>query len=280
MEFSPSSLSFSSLLLFLGSFQFFFIEISLVSLNGTIGQSVHLPLSLEFRKLLPSTLTIKWYFNGNETVASFTGKNCLFRAALNYCASTNFVSGPKYQGRVNFFIEDFSLLLCNLTINDSGIYSVSASGVTKTENIILSMTDSVFCKKSEPTSEPSIHTISTKLIIYISGSCCGFIFLILLLLFWYKWQTGCVFQPQRERKSEQGRVLSVEQHSTQSHPQRCLTIYEEVEEVRNKGPSIIEPQDTYAVLHFPAQTNRPEQDEQEGHYHCLGHPTRTSAQLL
>ncbi|XP_028922975.1 uncharacterized protein LOC103171097 isoform X1 [Ornithorhynchus anatinus] len=184
MELPSSGWSFAFLLLFLELPTVLLIESYQISLNETFGQSTCLPFPFRLKPPVPDPLTIKWTFNGHETLGSFTGRNCSISADegnLIHCANESFIQGPRHQHRVNLSPKIPSLLLHNLTLSDSGVYNVTISGVNNFGVITLMVIDFASTTESA-TSKPSGNTGNNALSLgLIVGICCIFIFSVLLL---------------------------------------------------------------------------------------------------
>ncbi|XP_028922977.1 uncharacterized protein LOC103171097 isoform X2 [Ornithorhynchus anatinus] len=165
MELPSSGWSFAFLLLFLELPTVLLIESYQISLNETFGQSTCLPFPFRLKPPVPDPLTIKWTFNGHETLGSFTGRNCSISADegnLIHCANESFIQGPRHQHRVNLSPKIPSLLLHNLTLSDSGVYNVTISGVNNFGVITLMVIDFASTTESA-TSKPSGNTVRAKL---------------------------------------------------------------------------------------------------------------------
>ncbi|XP_038604289.1 uncharacterized protein LOC119929970 [Tachyglossus aculeatus] len=183
MELPPSNWSLSFLLLLLelpkvlaGSSQ--------IPLNGTVGQSVLLPFRFIFNSSVPDPLAIRWYFNENEILGSLTVKNCSLSCVWEnptHCCNKSFTQGPRHQGRVELSPETLSVLLHNLTLNDSGVYKVAFNGACEFEVIELLVTAPASMPGSAATKPPRNTGSNALTLGLIVGICCIFIILILLL---------------------------------------------------------------------------------------------------
>ncbi|XP_038604181.1 uncharacterized protein LOC119929903 [Tachyglossus aculeatus] len=266
MKLLQHSQSFFSLLLVLGfsqallaeNPQVLFPENSQISINGTVGQSVHLPFPFRFRTSVPNPLTVKWYFTGNEILGAFTGQNCSVSTDwgnLTHCAEKSFTQGPHHQGRVELSLEVPSLLLWNLTLNDSGVYVAAVSGVNGSRAITLSVTDSALPRSNATTSEPTSPTATTGssqdkrtllLIILISVGSSVFIVLLLLLLFCNVRHQGVVRSKKIIRKPE---VPPADERTADLLPFGHQAM------AQSQNVTSLELQSMYATLNFPARTS-------------------------
>ncbi|KGL79466.1 hypothetical protein N309_03857, partial [Tinamus guttatus] len=96
------------------------------SLECTVGQSVLLPVSYKFNSSSRFPLSIQWTFsNSSDLFISCTVQNCSLSAdrAPRNCSANCFPT-PTYQDRVVLFPENASLLLKDVQLSDSGVYSV------------------------------------------------------------------------------------------------------------------------------------------------------------
>ncbi|KFM03556.1 hypothetical protein AS27_04368, partial [Aptenodytes forsteri] len=106
--------------------------------NGTVGQSVLLPVSYRFGGAPRFPVSIAWtYTNSLNTLIACTLLNCSLGAGgdprlvwsmapwvvLLGCSAKCFPH-PTYRGRAELFPENGSLLLRDLKLSDSGVYSV------------------------------------------------------------------------------------------------------------------------------------------------------------
>ncbi|KAK4810219.1 hypothetical protein QYF61_012388 [Mycteria americana] len=109
--------------------------------NGTVGQSVLLPLSYRFSRAPRFPVSIVWTFtNGTNVLMSCTLLNCSLGAGgdPSNCSANRFPQ-PAYRGRAELFPENGSLLLRDLQLNDSGVYSVSFREPYQTRHLVLTV---------------------------------------------------------------------------------------------------------------------------------------------
>ncbi|KFQ16483.1 HEPACAM family member 2, partial [Leptosomus discolor] len=101
------------------------IKIHQDSVNGTVGQSVLLPVSYRFDGASGFPVSIHWTFRNSNMLITGTVENCSVDAegAPSNC-SANTLPHLTYQRRAKLFPENGSLLLRDLQLDDSGVYSV------------------------------------------------------------------------------------------------------------------------------------------------------------
>ncbi|KFW60684.1 hypothetical protein AS28_00040, partial [Pygoscelis adeliae] len=102
------------------------IEIHQDLVNGTVGQSVLPPVSYRFGGAPHFPVPIAWMFtNSTNKLITCTLLNCSLGAGGDPSnCSANCFHHPAYRGRAEFFPENGSLLLRDLKLSDSGVYSV------------------------------------------------------------------------------------------------------------------------------------------------------------
>ncbi|CAM2120216.1 unnamed protein product [Caretta caretta] len=135
-----------SILLFLGSSHALLIDILQDSVNGTISHSVFLPVSYRLQEPFPFPLSIQWHFsNSLNPLTTYTVTNCSVSAEgiPIHCSGNNFIHS-EYQGRTVFFPENASLLLQNLQLSDSGVYSITFKVPQQTRHITLTVSEPHF----------------------------------------------------------------------------------------------------------------------------------------
>ncbi|KFV03686.1 hypothetical protein N340_09306, partial [Tauraco erythrolophus] len=102
----------------------FEIEIHQDLVNGTVGQSVLLPVS--YRSASGFPVSILWRFGNNSDMLSCSVQNCSLGAGgVPSNCSANCFFRTTYDGRAEFFPHNGSLLLRDLRLSDSGVYSVT-----------------------------------------------------------------------------------------------------------------------------------------------------------
>lgn len=117
------------------------IELHQDAINGTIGESVLLPVSYRLQIPFHNPLPFSWNFiNIPHILVTCTLTNCSLntKGIPTSCSGKYFVH-PTYQSRVTVFLENASLLLQSLQLNDSGVYSVIFMGGKQSRNITLTV---------------------------------------------------------------------------------------------------------------------------------------------
>ncbi|XP_035180763.1 uncharacterized protein LOC118166182 isoform X2 [Oxyura jamaicensis] len=172
----------------------FLLEIPQDSVNGTMGQSVLLPVSYRFNSTLCFPVPIQWTFgHPSQLIISCTVLNCSLGAggALESC-STKCFPHPAHAGRVELFPENASLLLRDLRLSDSGVYNVNFAQQRQSRHITLTVLEQpvTLDPSSEGTSDQD-HTQN-----YMIGACSSIFLLLLLLVFciwrWGRWLCSCI----------------------------------------------------------------------------------------
>eukprot|EP00075_Anas_platyrhynchos_P022886 XP_027312139.1 uncharacterized protein LOC110351392 isoform X2 [Anas platyrhynchos] len=141
------------LLLLLGQNLGFLLEIPQDAVTGTVGQSVLLPVSYRFSSTPHFPMNIKWTFgHPSQGTIACTVHNCSLDdgGAPKKCSFSCF-SYPARWGRVELFPENASLLLRDLQLSDSGVYTVSFEQQRQSRNITLTVLEQPV--PTDPTSE-------------------------------------------------------------------------------------------------------------------------------
>ncbi|NXI69786.1 HECA2 protein, partial [Anseranas semipalmata] len=178
----------------------FLIEIPQDTVNGTVGQSVLLPVSYRFNSTPQFPVAIRWMFGtGSHAIISCSVPSCSLGAggAPESC-STRCFPAPAYRGRFELFPENASLLLRDLRLSDSGVYSVTFQQQNQTRHITLTV--------HEPRVSPNhpgegagqgAGGTAARMPCYVLGACYCFILLLLQLLFHLQWLRGSCQQQGR-----------------------------------------------------------------------------------
>ncbi|XP_021261903.1 uncharacterized protein LOC110403217 isoform X3 [Numida meleagris] len=115
------------LLLLLGQNLGLLIDIPQDVVSGTVGQSVLLPVSYRVNSSLCFPMSILWKLgNSPQVIITCTVQNCSLDAegAPKKCSAVCFPLAT-YRNRIEVFPENASLLLRDLQLSDSGVYSVT-----------------------------------------------------------------------------------------------------------------------------------------------------------
>nr|XP_038040493.1 uncharacterized protein LOC119717909 [Anas platyrhynchos] len=171
----------------------FLLEIPQDAVTGTVGQSMLLPVSYRCNSTSCFPLSIRWMFgHTSQVIIACTVHNCSLDdgGAPKNCSTTCFPH-PAHWGHAELFPENASLLLRDLRLSDSGVYTVSFLWKRQIRHITLTVlqqpvpTDPT----SEGTSQPA-GRIATRIPCCILGGCYCFILLLLQLLFHLCWLRG------------------------------------------------------------------------------------------
>ncbi|KAM9127609.1 uncharacterized protein ACDP82_011757 [Pangshura tecta] len=248
--------SCGSILLFLGLSHALHIDIPQDSVSGTVGHSVLLPVSYRLQGPFPSPLSIQWYFsNSPNLLTTYTVTNCSVSAEgiPTRCSGYNYTLSA-YQGRTEFFPENASLLLQNLQLNDSGVYSVTFKVPQQTRNITLTVSESHLNHGNadggtrNKTGNESNQSPDLLLGLQITG---GFSFLLLLLLLFFSCsQHKGAVQQKRTRIIKEEVPDHEDSHMESSLPMMVSTIYARIGEVAGQRQRRSESQTEYASISF------------------------------
>ncbi|XP_075752801.1 uncharacterized protein LOC142818253 [Pelodiscus sinensis] len=218
-----------SILLFFGFSQPLFIEVPQSSLNGTVGQSVLLSVSFKFNCSVHLSLPIRWNFNNTpDTLISYTVTNCSACAAGIPARCAEYYTHQAYRSRTVFFPENASLLLQNLQLNDSGVYSISFGTVQQTRDITLTVS------RGNPEKNPYLLP---GLLVTAGFS---LLLVLLLLVFCFRWHMAGEVQQRKRRIMKQQEVSNQEESPMESSmPKTVSTIYARIgEDVGNSQPTL------------------------------------------
>ncbi|XP_025057965.1 uncharacterized protein LOC102371555 isoform X2 [Alligator sinensis] len=207
MKLHRSCWSFCPIFLLVGFSQPVCIELHQDAINGTIGESVLLPVSYRLQIPFDNPLPFSWNFiNIPHILVTCTLTNCSLntKGIPTSCSGKYFVH-PTYQSRVTVFLENASLLLQSLQLNDSGVYSVIFMGGKQSRNITLTVSVPHLDNRSPEFNISSEDTavLPSYQIGIIAGGSVGLLFLV-LPLFCYKSYRGAVqLQKNRTVRQEQ-----------------------------------------------------------------------------
>nr|XP_047926693.1 uncharacterized protein LOC125183577 [Anser cygnoides] len=201
----------------------FLVEIPQDAVNGTVGQSVLLPVSYTFNSSPCFPVSIKWTFgHPSQVVISCTVLNCSLGAggAPKNCTAKCFPSASRSR-RVELFPENASLLLQDLKLSDSGVYNVSFVQQQQSRHITLTVLKQPV--PTGPSSEGTSNQDHTHN--YIIGAC-SLIFLLLLFLVFCVWRW--VQQKKRRIVKQQQALNTQEPHVDNTAAREVMTIYSRV----------------------------------------------------
>ncbi|KAM6354340.1 uncharacterized protein FN964_007545 isoform 1-T1 [Alca torda] len=178
-----------SVLLLAGGSLAVLVQIHQDSLNGTVGQSVLLPVSYMFDAATRFPLSILWRFrNSSDTIITCAVSNCSLGpgGAPRNCSATGFPK-PTYHRRAELFPENGSLLLRHLKLGDSGVYSVTFRSPSQTRHISLTVHEQRFPPERPGTEPGGGGGTAPRIPCYVFGGCYCFILLVLQLLLHLLW---------------------------------------------------------------------------------------------
>ncbi|XP_075619888.1 uncharacterized protein LOC142603401 isoform X2 [Balearica regulorum gibbericeps] len=249
--------SLGSLLLLLGGNLGVLVEIRQDSVNGTVGQSVLLPVSYTLSSASGFPLVIFWTFhNSSDRLITCAVQNCSLSAGgvPSDCSAKCFTHHT-YRGRAELFPQNGSLLLRDLQLRDSGVYSVTFRSSHQTWDITLTVHEQ--CQIPENPGEG----IQKPELYYMSGIFSS-VFLLLVLFICFKWRRGAA-QQKKGRTTKQQQVSSVEEFHMQSPAAGDMaTIYARI------GDSFGQPQPSpTSEVVYTTITSDPEPND--GHYQLL-----------
>ncbi|XP_051486597.1 uncharacterized protein LOC127389791 isoform X2 [Apus apus] len=188
---SPSC-SLCSLLLLLGGSLALLVKIHQDCIDGTVGQSVLLPVSYSLDSVPDSPVSVDWRFsNCSDKMVTCQLQDCSLGAAgaPNSC-STNCFTHATSRGRAQLFPRNGSLLLRDLQLRDSGIYFVTFRPWQRTWNITLAVHEQRVPPARPGAKQGHIHYS-------IIGICSSVPLLLLVLLFCCLWRCGTARQQKR-----------------------------------------------------------------------------------
>nr|XP_038040174.1 uncharacterized protein LOC119717847 isoform X2 [Anas platyrhynchos] len=205
------------LLLLLGRNLGFLVEIPQDAVTGTVGQSVLLPVSYRCDSTSCFPLSIRWLFgHTSQVIIACSVRKCSLDdgGAPKNC-STECYPYPAHWGRVELFPKNASLLLRDLRLSDSGVYTVSLQHQIQIRHITLTV-----LQQPVPTGPTSKGTSNQDHIHnYIIGAC-SLIFLLLFLVF-------CIWRWVQKKKM---RIVKQQQESPEDNTAagEVTTIYSRV----------------------------------------------------
>ncbi|OXB58703.1 hypothetical protein ASZ78_016875 [Callipepla squamata] len=235
------------LLLLLGQSLALLIEIPQDVVSGTVGQSVLLPVSYRVNSSLRFPVSIRWKFGNSRQVIITTCsvQNCSLDAwgAPSKCSALYFPHA-KYRDRVEVFPENASLLLWDLRLSDSGLYSVTFTQQNQSRRITLAVHKEPV--SSEHLDEEPDNKHQDNIHYYIIGVCSlvGLLLLFLVLCI-RRW----VWQKKMGTTTQQQASDTEDIYNTMAGD--VVTIYARIgEDMEETKPRAL-PDTLYASVTFP-----------------------------
>ncbi|KAM6057072.1 uncharacterized protein LJ206_015267 isoform 2-T2 [Theristicus caerulescens] len=258
-----SGWSLCYLLLLLGGNLAVIVKIHQESIDGTVGQSVLLPVSYRFSAASRFPVSVIWRFaNSQDPFIACALQNCSLGAGgePSNCSTTCFTHAA-YRGRTELFLENGSLLLRDLQLNDSGVYRVGFRHLQQTWPVTLTVHE-----QRSSTEHPGGAGTEKQghIHYYVTGICSSVFLLLLFLLFCYIRRRGAAQQQKRRIIKQQ--VSSVEESHMESAAVRdTATIYARI------GDNFEQPQlRTTPEVVYTSITSSPDPPGLEaGPYHLL-----------
>ncbi|XP_040469964.1 uncharacterized protein LOC121097260 isoform X2 [Falco naumanni] len=233
------------------------VKIHQDSVNGTVGESVLLPISYRFDGAPCFPVSIRWTLNDSQgPLTTCTVHNCSLgaRGTPSSCFATCFTH-ITYQSRTKVFPENGSLLLQNLRLSDSRGYTVVFGPRHQTLTITLTVHE-------QPSSPP--HPDESSQGRYYAIWICPSIFPLLFLLFYCARRRGAARQ-QKRKVIEQQQVSSMEEaHVESAAVGNVATIYATVADRFEQSQPRPTPEVMYASITSPGPTGL-----DPGPYHLL-----------
>ncbi|XP_072733297.1 uncharacterized protein [Ciconia boyciana] len=246
MSSSQCCWSLGSLLLLLGGNLGVLLNIHQDLVNGTVGQSVLLPLSYRFSRAPCFPVSIVWTFtNSTDTLISCTLLNCSLGAGgdPSNCSAKCFPH-PAYRRRAELFPENGSLLLRDLQLSDSGVYSVSFRPWYQTQHLTLTVHE----QRSTP-AHPADTVKQDHISYYVSGICSAFLLLLLLFCCIRHWGAA---QQKRRKIIKQQQISSVEESHMESTVVRdTAPVYASIEDSFEQSQPRPTPEVVYTSITSP-----------------------------
>ncbi|KAM6057073.1 uncharacterized protein LJ206_015268 isoform 1-T3 [Theristicus caerulescens] len=183
------SCTLCSILMLVGGNLAVIVKIHQESIDGTVGQSVLLPVSYRFSAAPRFPVSILWSFaNRQVLLIACALQNCSLGAGgePSNCSTTCFTHSM-YRGRAELFPENGSLLLRDLQLNDTGVYCVGFRRLQQIWPVTLTVHE-----QRSSTEHPGAELgggggTATRIPCYVFRACYCFILLFLQLLFHLRW---------------------------------------------------------------------------------------------
>ncbi|XP_052529124.1 uncharacterized protein LOC128075949 isoform X2 [Tympanuchus pallidicinctus] len=165
------------------------IEVPQDAVSGTVGHSVLLPVSYTVKSSFCFPLSIQWKFeNSSQVIITCTVLSCSLDAwgAPKECSALRFPH-PSYRHRIEVFPENASLLLRDLQLSDSGVYSIAFQQQNQSRRITLAVH-----QQHVSTEHPDKGTKAQDYSHYYTIGVCSLIGLFLLFLLLRIWRRGAL----------------------------------------------------------------------------------------
>ncbi|XP_040555183.1 uncharacterized protein LOC771657 isoform X6 [Gallus gallus] len=242
-----ASLLLLVVLLLLGQNLGLLIEIPQDAVSGTVGQSMLLPVSYRINSSLLFPLSILWKFgSSSQVIVTCTAQNCSLDAwgTPTNCSAICYPH-VTYQGRAAVFPENASLLLRDLQLNDSGVYSVTFQEQNLSRQITLAVHKQHGStehpdKGSEVEATPNYYTIGV----------CSLTGLLLLFLVLCTWWRGMVWKKMRTITQQQA-SNTADIHMENTVVGDMTTVYATIREDFEETKPRALPETLYTSISFP-----------------------------
>lgn len=242
-----ASLLLLVVLLLLGQNLGLLIEIPQDAVSGTVGQSVLLPVSYRINSSLLFPLSILWKFgSSSQVIVTCTAQNCSLDAwgTPTNCSAICYPH-VTYRGRAAVFPENASLLLWDLQLNDSGLYSVTFTQQNLSRQITLAVHKQHGSterpdKGSEVEATPNYYTIGV----------CSLTGLLLLFLVLCTWWRGMVWKKMRTITQQQA-SNTADIHMENTVVGDMTTVYATIREDFEETKPRALPETLYTSISFP-----------------------------
>ncbi|XP_015134030.2 uncharacterized protein LOC771657 isoform X4 [Gallus gallus] len=223
------------------------IEIPQDAVSGTVGQSMLLPVSYRINSSLLFPLSILWKFgSSSQVIVTCTAQNCSLDAwgTPTNCSAICYPH-VTYQGRAAVFPENASLLLRDLQLNDSGVYSVTFQEQNLSRQITLAVHKQHGStehpdKGSEVEATPNYYTIGV----------CSLTGLLLLFLVLCTWWRGMVWKKMRTITQQQA-SNTADIHMENTVVGDMTTVYATIREDFEETKPRALPETLYTSISFP-----------------------------
>ncbi|XP_048815667.1 uncharacterized protein LOC125699795 isoform X3 [Lagopus muta] len=234
------------LLLLLGQNLALLIEVLQDAVSGTVGHSVLLPVSYTVNSSFCFPLSIIWKFgNSSQAIITCTVQNCSLDAwgAPKECSALCFPH-RSYRHRIEVFPENASLLLRDLQLSDSGVYSVFFQQQNQSRRITLAVH-----QQHVSTEHPDKGTKAQDYSHYYTIGVCSLIGLFLLFLLLFMWRRGALRKMRTITQQQASNTEDIHMENTVVRDMATIyaTVGQNFEETRPRAlPEIL-----YTSINFP-----------------------------